>query len=120
MSTVHTNREHVVCYDCDDTLVMWHKDVNDVYVKDPYDNAEVLLKRHEKHIKLLKDHKARGYYVCVWSAGGYMWAKAVVKALELENYVDHIMAKPLTIVDDLPVEAWMGKRVYLEDKDDQT
>lgn len=111
-----TNPEHVICFDCDDTLVMWHKDIKDVTVLDPYDEGyEVQLTKHNKHIKLLKDHKERGYFIIVWSAGGYAWARAVVTALQLEDYVDLVIAKPLKYVDDLQAHEILGNRLYLED-----
>jgi len=115
-----TNPEHVIVVDCDDTLVMWNnfESVGDVYITDPYDDTQVLLKKHKKHIKLVKDHFERGYYVVVWSAGGFLWAKAVVEALELGPYVHHIMAKPLKFIDDLQASEILGTRVYLEDADE--
>lgn len=115
---IHTNPEHVVCFDCDDTLVMWGKKTNDVYIKDPYTDSDILLKKHNKHIKLLQDYKARGYYVVVWSAGGYLWAKAVVEGLGLRDSVDHIMAKPVKYVDDLDATEILGTRVYLKDDEE--
>ena len=111
-----TNPEHVICFDVDDTLVLWNAEPTDVQIKDPYhENNIIALKKHNKHIKLLKDHKERGYFVVVWSAGGYAWAKTVVETLELQQYVDFIMAKPLKICDDLPASEILGSRIYLED-----
>lgn len=117
MKPKHVNPEHVICFDCDDTLVMWGEGPNDVVIKNPYNEQEIFnLKKHERHIRLLKDNFARGYFVTVWSAGGYLWAKAVVKALGLEEYVHHITAKPSAYVDDLHANEVLVNRIYLEDK----
>jgi phosphoserine phosphatase len=114
--------ENVIFFDVDDTLVLWEsRSVGSadwarearVNVVDPYDNKTVYLTKHQPHIKLLMNHKARGSTVVVWSQGGYAWAEAVVKALGLEEYVDLIMSKPRTYVDDLPVSDWLKDRVYI-------
>ena len=111
-----TNREHVVVIDVDDTLVM--RDVSDPtdWLICPYDGTTIPVRRHNKHIKLLKDYHARGYYVIVWSAGGWNWARAVVDSLDLSGYVHHTMAKPVKYVDDLEAKDILGTRVYLDDK----
>lgn len=108
--------ELVAFYDCDDTLVMWNPKVTDVSIQDSAGDLQNLA-RHEDHVRLLKDHKARGYTNIVWSAGGYQWAQAVVKALELEAYVDLIMAKPVKFFDDLPAQEVLTNRVYLPFKE---
>lgn len=105
----------VIMFDVDDTLVLWDIDFSKpiINIIDPYDNRTLELHPHYPHIKLLQEKKARGYIIVVWSQGGFAWAEAVVKALNLENYVDLIMSKPTTYVDDLPVNQWLTDRVYI-------
>jgi phosphoserine phosphatase len=71
---------------------------------------------HRVHIEQLKKHKQRGHTIIVWSAGGYDWAAAVVKALGLENYVDLVISKPSWFYDDLMPSEFMGKRYYKKDE----
>lgn len=114
------NNESVIFFDVDDTLVMWdisasHTSYLDiVIVIDPYDGKPLSLGIHKPHVKLLINQAKRGSKVVVWSQGGFQWAEAVVKALQLEEYVDIVMSKPKTYVDDLPVEAWLKDRVYIK------
>lgn len=113
--------ENVVCFDCDDTLVLWFSgcDPKDkVNILCPYSKTIDSLKPHKRHIDLLKKYKGRGMTVIVWSAAGYQWAEAVVKALELEDYVDFVQTKPSKYVDDMTAEHVLGSRIYLEDKDE--
>ena len=108
--------EQLIMIDVDDTLVMWGSeniDYKRVLVEDPYDNKTVELRAHAGHIKVLKDRKARGAFIVVWSAGGYKWAEAVVKALQLESYVDIIASKPFMYIDDKLAEDILGERLYL-------
>ena len=112
-----TNKDTVIAFDVDDTLIMDPKDQDeDTYFIDPYDGLQTRRAVHKRHVKLLKDHYAKGYFVIVWSANGQRWAERVVEALGLNNFVHAILAKPIKIVDDLPVTEWMGPRIYLEDK----
>ena len=46
-------------------------------------------------------HRSRDHTIVVWSAGGYKWAEAAVKALGLTKFVDVVMCKPSWIYDDL-------------------
>lgn len=111
---VETN-ENIVCFDVDDTLVIWTIPPGrekECILFDSFGVPEWLLP-HKHHIKLLKQFKARGQKVIVWSQGGAQWAEAVVKTLKLEDYVDVVMAKPKWVIDDLPAATWM-QRTYLD------
>lgn len=110
--------ETIVMYDVDDTLVLWHhpnKDTRGITFVDPHDQTHHCLVPHDKHIKLLKDFKARGYTIFVWSGGGFDWAETVVKTLGLEDYVDFCMTKPTKWVDDLSADEVLGSKIYLKD-----
>jgi FMN phosphatase YigB (HAD superfamily) len=113
------NKENVIFFDVDDTLVLWdekHRAQGTFLVRitDPYDNKTVWLTPHQPHIKLLKNHFARGTVIVVWSQGGFAWAEAVVKALGLEDYVHFVMSKPRAYVDDLPTTSWMTERIFIK------
>lgn len=114
MTVIKTDQ--VITFDCDDTIILWHTANPDVTIVDPYDGVNHNLEIHQRHVKLLTDHFHRGYHVVVWSANGYMWAEAVVKALGIESYVHTVMSKPLKYVDDLHANEFMGARIYLENK----
>ena len=130
--------------DVDDTLVMWHRPaaddpdaieitcptssclraINEQELGWEVDPTEVVtvrewterLKPHKKHIEQLKKHKLRGHTVIVWSAGGWEWAEAVVRALKLEQYVDLVIEKPTWVYDDLPPNEYMPKSQWLKDE----
>lgn len=107
----------IVFYDVDDTLVVWNDQSEDA-VKFNAGAYNVFAVPHKKHIQLMKEFKARGFTIVVWSQGGSQWAESVIKTLALESVVDIIMPKPYWYVDDLHVTRWMtdDKRVYYEQK----
>lgn len=109
--------ELVMMCDVDDTLVMWGPQYSTsakcVFVSNPHDGERSRLVPNKGNIKILKDRKARGSFIVVWSAGGYAWAQAVVEALDLEKYVDLIMTKPHAYIDDKQAEDIMGERIYI-------
>lgn len=110
------NNESIIFFDVDDTLVMWQeakKGQKAIGITCPYDGRQEYLLPHAGHIKILKDRKARGSVIVVWSAGGFQWAEAVVKALGLADYVDFVMSKPHAYVDDKMSDEFMGERIYL-------
>lgn len=113
--------EQVIFFDVDDTLIVWDAKISDrhIEVKSPYNTNEIdLVKPHPGHIKILKDRYARGSTIIVWSAGGYKWAEAVVKALGLSKYVSFIMSKPFMYVDDKEACEILGERLYLGKESD--
>lgn len=113
---IFNENERVLPVDCDDTLILWRdpKDGEEtVDIVCPYDGKVVTLVKHKPNIKLLKDRHARGCSIKVWSQSGPQWAKAVVDALHLEDYVYLVEGKPFMIVDDLPASAWMPINTYL-------
>lgn len=114
--------EHIICYDCDDTLIMWDENHTQpfegaVKVVCPHDGEVSFHRVHKRHVGFLKKQKSKGYTVIVWSSSGTGWAKAVVDALELEPYVDFVMSKPGKYVDDLPdANDILGNHIYLDEK----
>lgn len=123
-----------VHFDVDDTLVLWsptpeEKEKYGIEITCP--GSKILkddgtldvgpswieyLVPHFVHIEQVKKHKARGHTVVVWSAGGWEWAEAAVKALSIENYVDVVMSKPDWAYDDLAPEAYMPKSQYMKNE----
>jgi hypothetical protein len=103
-----------VYVDVDDTLVLWRPVKEDDWV--------VNLPRYgylavsSRHVTSIKQHKARGHLIVVWSQGGADWAEEVVKLIGLEDYVDLVISKPRWIYDDKPASYFMPEidRVYHE------
>lgn len=93
-----------VFFDVDDTLVMWNfpaeKDKTDI-ITFTYEGRAERLKIHPEHIEAIKKYKIRGHNVVVWSQGGSDWAKAVIEACGLQEFVDIIVPKPAWFYDDL-------------------
>lgn len=109
--------DDVVYCDVDDTLVLWNTaDIQDkkIYVNDPYiKDALITLVPHERNITLLKRMKGQKKKVIVWSLGGVFWAETIVKALQLQDYVDLIVVKPRVYIDDNEISDWGCSRVYM-------
>lgn len=118
MQVVRSSR--IVMFDVDDTLVIWDwkeldpEGTNLVSISNPDGKCTELVMPHNRHITLMRQFKARGHTVVVWSQGGWAWAESVVKTLGIEDLVDIVMDKPNWYVDDLPAEAFMKKPVFLD------
>lgn len=107
--------EQNVFFDIDDTMVMHVHDNSptDLVLYNDMMECNIGLNIHHEHVKQIKSHKNRGFSVFVWSGNGSAWAKKVIEALELQNYVDYYMTKPVKFFDDLPAEQVLVNRVYL-------
>lgn len=110
-----------VFFDVDDTLVMFCPP--DEIVKELDLKANTFHCRgkvskfyiNEHNIKLLKDLSVRGHAIVVWSTAGSDWCEAVVKNLELEEYVEVVMGKPAWYIDDKEdPRKWMGTHEYID------
>lgn len=110
--------EHpVVFFDVDETLVITrdieHVPHNVLEIQVCEGRKPIKVVPHWDHVRVLRQFSQRGHTVVVWSAGGSRWAQAVVRALDLEDYVDLVMPKPSFYFDDQPPAAWMGRGDYL-------
>ena len=105
-----------VYFDVDDTIVIWRTigsepQEGDVLIED------IVAKPNTKIIEKIKEHKAKGDKVVIWSQGGEEWVNTVVKVLELEEYVDVKLSKPDLYYDDLHCTMWLtSKWVKVDDK----
>lgn len=103
-----------VYFDVDDTLILWdhekYSGLRVVDIQDPYIKTEtnwIRVAIHKKHVDWLIRMSKRGEFIVVWSAGGRLWAEAVVDRLGLKPYVNVCLGKPDTIYDDQDPETWM-------------
>lgn len=98
--------------DVDDILVLWTipagQEEQAIIILDCADEPVVVLP-HYRHIQAIKEHKARGHCVVVWSQGGSDWAEKVVIALNLTEYVDLVISKPSWFYDDIPAHLFMSE-----------
>lgn len=117
MKTIET--ANAIYFDVDGTLIRDAYDGEEVCafpVPHPYrGNAQVWKVKMHRNIDLLKDMSTRGRIIVVWSQAGYQWADAVVRALDLQNFVDLVIEKPIAYVDDLESQEFMGQRIFLRD-----
>lgn len=108
--------------DVDETLLLFNS--VDMYpqealvaITDPASGITTHAFPHKRHIELMRQMKARGYTVVVWSAGGHEWAARAVRALGIEKMVDVVIGKPDWFCDDLPASSYMKKPIYLHPTD---
>lgn len=116
-SKVKQIKGNPVFFDVDETLIMHTRDLSSssttVKVYCEIEGRNLIFRVNEPMVRLLKEEHAKGAFVFVWSRGGNQWATDVIKALDLEYYVNLTLDKPLVYFDDKPVEEWLIYRVYL-------
>jgi len=118
-----TENEMIVYVDVDGTLCVKGEEIDGRDVPGGYQGDQAyyygVLHRIDRlylNIAFLKTLKARGWYIVVHSHNGWQWAKNVVEALELQNYVDEVKSKPFKYVDDQDCHSWMGTRINLHEE----
>lgn len=113
--------DSIICFDVDETLVMHiskeeaTKTQTAIYMKDERTSVDYYFRPNQIHINILKSNHVRGRLVIVWSAAGYEWAKMIVDLLELNQYVDFVMTKPIGYVDDNSWDSFCP-RIYVNEK----
>ncbi len=109
---IKIKNERVAYFDCDYTLIDWDpiEGVDPLVLTSPKGMHHVW--PMAKNIALIHEIRAVGWEIVVWSQGGADHAERVIKLLNLEPYVDLVMAKPSIYVDDMPLEQQVIKRVF--------
>jgi phosphoserine phosphatase len=111
------DKDQVWCTDIDDTLLLWNvsidKDIKYVEFIEPLLNERMRVAVNVNNLRLMKEKKARGCAIVLWSQGGPIYVEAVAKALGITHIVDIAMGKPIGVIDDLPCTAWMPESVNI-------
>lgn len=106
------DNENTVYFDCDETLIMHDLSMTGQRVTIDFYGEERDFIIHDEHLQLLRNYKARGFTVFVWSGNGFQHAEKVVKALDVEDKVDFVATKPYRVVDDVEPNSW-APRIYI-------
>lgn len=110
--------DNVLCVDVDDTLISWEEANEDsphescVPIEIVFNDISAIYWVFRDNVQSIKTHHHKGHHIVVWSGSGHEWAETVVRALNLIDYVDIVMAKPRWLLDDLkpseflPIPYW--------------
>lgn len=79
----------------------------------PYTGDVECMRVETQHVRLLRHMKKRGRQIMVWSGNGVDYVEKVVDALALRPFVDYVMSKPLSCVDDLEPNDFIT-RIFLK------
>lgn len=120
---ISLKNDNTTAFDVDQTLIYWifyteysknHESPD--YFQLKYGQEFCFFKKHKAHIRFLKHCKERGDFIVVWSQNGAEWAEKIVKALNLQDYVDVVMAKPTRHVDDKEnIPDIVGNRIFIKE-----
>jgi hypothetical protein len=107
--------DQITSFDVDGTLVIEIPNNETADLILPYGGELMYLRIHKKHVRFLRHCYLRGDHIEVWSKNGFAWAKTVVEALELQDYVHIARAKPTRHIDDkTDLESIVGGRIFME------
>lgn len=109
--------EQLIPVDIDGTLIFWSKikrGQRAISFTCPYTNAQFTVGVNEPNLAIVRERLARGATILAWSASGYQKVVAVLKALQLDHPNLYATSKPCNYLDDIEVQEWMGKRIFLE------
>lgn len=102
--------------DVDDTLVTFNPRYKScAKIKVGPEGARMNAFVNEHVVDKIREFRARGHNIVVWSAGGAAWAHTVVVALKLEDSVAVVMSKPAWFFDDQPSSNFMpeANRIHI-------
>jgi len=109
--------EMVVAVDIDNTLIRRNPLGT---IKLPYGSSIQNFEPIVEHIELVKSYSQRGFFVILWSHGGFQHAQMTMNALKLDRYVNLVMTKPSKHIDDKEsVEDIVGTRVFISQTPNQ-
>lgn len=113
------NSTKIVYVDVDDTLIFSASEKPNLPCSYPVQIGGCTWVIYTPHIEMIKDFKARGHTVVVWSQGGAEWTEMVVKVAGVEGWVDLVISKPDWYIDDKPAFEWLddNRRRYLINKE---
>lgn len=109
----------IVPFDVDATLVSYDVegyDKRDLIKVGLSKKNQIWVKPIDVHVQRVKNHKASGHLIIVWSGSGYEWAQHIVEKLGLTQYVDIITVKPKWTYDDSPFDSWCKRLFLFEEK----
>lgn len=72
---------------------------------------------HMGNVNILKEYKARGYSIIIWSARGSSWAAKTADAVGLSEVADFYLAKPTKYIDDKHASEFMGEPLFFTEED---
>jgi phosphoserine phosphatase len=105
----------IVYFDVDGTLIRPAEPTDEGTISFKAGPSRVHFMPIQAHINALILHKARGHTVVVWSHGKAQWARRIVEALNLMEYVDLIVSKPDWAYDDETPENVLDRVIFHED-----